>query len=214
MLYVITQLHQHTAVHIHILVTHTTCRHTTASTHCSTHTHSCYTCLMSSHNCINTLQYTYIYLSHTQRFYKSLPTCTFFLSFLLGGEGSATANFQKPPFFFFSFLFVPEKKKCLVEMRMLNLLIFSEIQLTWQEEENSLFENPDGAGPGWAHQRIKDQDARPANTPQKSPMPITNLHGWQRTIANQKETPLLHFLIPPHFVHLHLIPNQLFLSCL
>ena len=45
-------------------VTHISCRHTTASTHCSTHTHSCYAHCMSSHNCINTLQCTYLLQTH------------------------------------------------------------------------------------------------------------------------------------------------------
>ena len=62
--HVITQLHQHTAVHIHIAVTHTACHHITAVHIPATNT-TCCTQLMSSHNCINTLQYRNTYLSHT-----------------------------------------------------------------------------------------------------------------------------------------------------
>ena len=228
--HVITQMHQHTAVHIHIAVTLTVCHNTNASTHCSTHTHTChthhmsshhcsthtrsyYTLLMSSHNCINTLQYTSTYLLHTKAL-QITAHLHFFPSFLLG-EGSATANFQKPPPFFLFFSTSPRKKKCLAESRMLNLLIFSEIQLTSLHDRRKK-----------THSLrilmvlVLDGPIRESKIKMQGLQTHRRNHTCQSQIFKGNKEPLLiktlllHSLIPPHFAASPFNTKSVLLPCL
>ena len=87
--HVVTQLHQHTAVHIHIAVTHASCHHTTASTHCSTHTYTCHTHKGSTNHC---------------------PPALFFFLFCWGG-GFCNCKLPETTVFFLFFSICPRKKE-------------------------------------------------------------------------------------------------------